>query len=481
MTIHPRQVIAVLLVPLLGGCGNDRAAPAQTPEFPAATATQTATARSAPAAPMAADESVSELTLRHALSLALLRSPDLAAAGWEMRAWEARQLQGRALPNPSLEVEAENIAGSKAYRGSESAEYTVRLGQVIELGGKRSARIQQARLGGAAAQWDYESRRLQVLGTVADAFVAVVGAQQRIVLAEQAALTAQQSVQIAEERVSTGKSSPVESARAGLALTDARLTLARMQRQMISARSQLASAWGSSHPRFTLAVAAVDEPMEPPPFDDLVARLPHHPDLLRYQAEAENQASQVDLERAAAIPDVTLGAGYRQFSADDDYAFVASASIPLPVFDRNRGAIEEAQHRLAKAQAQTRAAEVALTSELTAAYQRHSSAYDECQQLKRESLPVAEKIFRDVEDGYRAGKFSYLELLEAQRTMTAIRLQLVDATVDYHQSAAALERLSGGALTSTAAPPPPNGSAIPAPLTTTPTPAPTDRKQESQP
>lgn len=481
MTVHTRHVFAVLLVPLLGGCGGDRAAPSKTYDIPAATTSQAATVQSAPAVPVMADETVGELTLRHALSLALLRSPDLASAGWEMRAREARLLQARALPNPSLDVEVENIAGSKAYRGTDAAEYTVRLGQVIELGGKRSARIQQARLNGTAAQWEYESRRLQVLGTVADAFVAVVGVQQRVAIAEQAVLTAQQAVQIAEDRVSAGKAAPVESARAGLALTDARLTLARSQRQLISARTQLATAWGSSQPRFTQAVAAVDEPIAPPPFDRLLSRLPHHPDLLRYQAEAESQAAQVDLERATATPDVTLGAGYRQFSADDDHAFVASASIPLPVFDRNRGAIEEAQHRLTKAKTQKLAAEVALTSELTAAYQRHSSAYDECQQLKRESLPVAEKIYRDVEAGYRAGKFGYLELLEAQRTMAAIRLQVVDATVDYHQSAAALERLSGGALTSTAAPSSPDGSPIPAPPPTTPTPATTDRSQETQP
>ena len=286
-------------------------------------------------------------------------------------------------------------------------------------------------------------------------------------------------MQIAEDRVSTGKSAPVETARAGLALTDARLTLARSQRQLISARAQLATTWGSSKPKFTQAVAIVDDLTAPPAFDLLAARLAQHPDLLRFQAEAESQASQVDLERAAAIPDITVGAGYRQFSADDDHAFVASASIPLPVFDRNRGAIAEAQHRLAKAKAQQRASEVTLTNELTAAYQRFTSAYEESEQLKRESVPVAEKIYLDVEAGYRAGKFSYLDLLEAQRTVAAIRLQLVDATVDYHQAMAALERLSGGALSATTAPPPPDSP--PNPASTTTTPAPTDRKQESLP
>lgn len=474
MTVHSRQVIAVLLVPLLGGCGGDRVASVQAPEAHSATSSVTATP---PSSPLSVEEFVGDLTLRQALALALLRSPDLAVAGWETRAWEARQLQARALPNPTLDVGVENFAGSNSYHGTDAAEYTVRLGQVIELGGKRSARINQARLSGTAAQWDYESRRLLVLGTVADAFVAVVGAQQRVALAEQSLRTAQQALQIAEERVAAGKSTPVEIARAGLALTDARLILARFQRQRISARTQLATTWGSSQPRFTNAVAIVDDWAAPPPLNVLAARLSQHPDLLRFQAEADRQAALVEWERAAAIPDVTIGAGYRRFSADSDHAFVASAIIPLPVFDRNQGAIEEAHHRLAKVKAQRHAAEVALTSELTAAYQRLTSAYEECDQLKRESIPIAEKIHLDIETGYRAGKFSYLDLLEAQRTVTAIRLQFIDATVDYHQAAAALERISGGPLPITV---PSTPSTPSTPITPT-TPVSTDTKQESQP
>lgn len=480
MTVRPRHVLAVLLVPLLGGCGGDRVANAQ-PSDPTAAMPSIAGTSAALIPTAVSEEPIGDLTLRQALALALLRSPDLKVAGWEARAWEARQLQARALPNPTLDVDVENFAGSTAYRGTDAAEYTVRLGQVIELGGKRSARINQARLSDTAAQWDYESRRLLVLGAVAEGFVAVVGAQQRVALAEHSLSIAQQAVQIANERVTTGKSAPVEAARAQLALTDARLTVARSQRQLITARTQLAASWGSSVPHFTQAAAVVDDLVAPPPFDLLAARLPQHPDLLRSQAEADSQASLVELERATAVPDVTVGAGYRRFSADDNHAFVASASIPLPVFDRNRGAIAEAQHRLAKARAQRHAAEVTLTSELTATYQRFSSAYEACEQLKRESVPVAEKIYLDVEAGYRAGKFSYLDLLEAQRTVAAIRLQFIDATVDYHQAVAILERLSGGPLPAITASPDASPSAPPMTPSNLSTPAPTDTKQESQP
>ena len=116
MTVHSRQVIAVLLVPLLGGCGGDRVASVQAPEAHSATSSVTATP---PSSPLSVEESAGDLTLRQALALALLRSPDLAIAGWETRAWEARQLQARALPNPTLDVGVENFAGSNSYHGTD--------------------------------------------------------------------------------------------------------------------------------------------------------------------------------------------------------------------------------------------------------------------------------------------------------------------------------------------------------------------------
>ena len=71
-----------------------------------------------------------------------------------------------------------------------------------------------------------------------------------------------------------------------------------------------------------------------------------------------------------------------------------------PIARRVPGAVEDDRPRTADQ----------FTSELTAAYQRLTSAYEECDQLKRESIPIAEKIHLDIETGYRAGKFSYLDL-----------------------------------------------------------------------
>ena len=153
----------------------------------------------------------------------------------------------------------------------------------------------------------------------------------------------------------------------------------------------------------------------------LSQRLAEHPDLLRMSLQVEQQGVVIEAERAKAIPNVEIGAGYRQFVADDQHAFVFSASIPLPIFDRNSSAIEEAAHRRSKARAEEQAVSVQLVAELHAAYLRLSNAHQQAVELQSDNLPSAKGLFADVEAGYRAGKFGYLDLLEAQRTMSALQ------------------------------------------------------------
>ncbi|OYW87796.1 MAG: transporter, partial [Sphingobium sp. 32-64-5] len=83
----------------------------------------------------------SAFTVDRALELAGAVSPALEAASADIRAAEAGRQVAGLRPNPSVTVEAENVAGSGQYRGTQSLEATTSLTLPIELGGKRSARI----------------------------------------------------------------------------------------------------------------------------------------------------------------------------------------------------------------------------------------------------------------------------------------------------------------------------------------------------
>jgi len=100
-----------------------------------------------------------ELTLRDALALALQRNSELAAFGKERAATEAAILQAGVLPNPVLEIAGDNRGNArKAEAGDRST--SIQLGQLIELGGKRGARVRVAEASRDLANWDYEAKRI---------------------------------------------------------------------------------------------------------------------------------------------------------------------------------------------------------------------------------------------------------------------------------------------------------------------------------
>lgn len=197
----------------------------------------------------------SKLTLRAALEAALLRNPALAAASWNRRIGEAQILQAGLLPNPELEIGVEDVAGTGGGNsGVEATETTIALGQLVELGGKRAARIRLATAEGQLAGWDYEAERLAVLTGTALAFVDVLAAQEQLRLTGDLLTLSEQTYKTVDERVKAGKVSPLEKAKAAVELANSKIELAKAKSELRSARTRPVtpgSAMDSSSSRLT--------------------------------------------------------------------------------------------------------------------------------------------------------------------------------------------------------------------------------------
>lgn len=399
-----------------------------------------------PLAPRQFEAPTGVLTLRQSHALALLQNPELAVVAWEIRAGEARILQAGLLPNPELGITVENVAGSGAFKGVAGAETTLHLSQVLELGGKRRRRVRLATLGRDLAAWDYETKRVEVLTRVTLAFVDVLGARERLSLHEELVRLAEQVRHTVAERVKAGKVSPVEETKAGVALSTRRIALGRAGRDLETARTRLAATWGSAIPSFETVEGHLAPIAALPAMEQLVRRLARNPDLARWVTEMAQRHAAVELEGARKITDPTVGAGFRHVNETDDNALVLEVSLPLPVFDRNQGRSLETRYRLAKAGEERRAAEVRVRTALAATYAALATASTEATTLKSEVLPGAQRAFEAVREGYRQGKFGVLDVLDAQRTLSAARGQYIEALVAYHKAVAEVERLIGEPL-----------------------------------
>jgi len=386
-------------------------------------------------------EPTGEITLRRALSLALAKSPELVDFAWGVREAEAEGLQASLLPNPELETEFENFAGSGPFRGARSLETTIVLSQLIELGGKRARRMELARAGGKIAGWRYEKKRLSVLTDVTLRFIAALATQKKLELAEEDLRLARAGLDAVEKELAAGKVTIVEKTKAAVEVATGKIRVARIRRSLKIAKNRLAAGWGGDNAKFTRLLGEMDEISPVPPADALGAHLRQNPELAGWAAEIEQRRAALGLARANAVPDVSAGVGYKHArdTAGNDHALVAELSIPLPVFDRSQGEILKARYSLKRAEAQRRAAEVKLRSEFDKAYQTLASARDEAESLRDEVLPAARSSHQAAGNSFEHGKSGYLIVLDAQRTLIKVRQQYLEALEAHRCAVTTLE------------------------------------------
>jgi len=387
------------------------------------------------------------ITLRRALTLALMKNPELAVYSWDIRAAEARMLQAKVLPNPAMEIEVEEFGGSGEAEGFDAATTRVVLSQVIELGGKRAGRWNTAVLEMELAAWEYEAKRLDVLTETTERFIDVLAAQQKEELAASGLSIASNVHHAVSERVKAGKDSPLERIKSKGELASSKLTVIEAGRNLAESRHRLAAMWGSRRAVFDKAVGSWPEmPKEIPDYKDIEKRLHQNPEMERGLVDLSMAEANFDAAKAARIPDLELAASVGRSEADDGQTLTAGVGVQIPVFNRNRGGIREAQAAVEKARKNRDATEVALHAELRAAYETLAYAKHAAVTLADEVLPAVQEAFSAAEEGYRAGKFSYLYVLDAQRTLFEAKSILLEVRAEYHKSLAKLERLTGESL-----------------------------------
>ncbi|MFG1260580.1 TolC family protein [Xanthobacter flavus] len=394
-------------------------------------------------------ETARPLTLTSALASALAANPRLTAAERDIGMASGRDQQAAVLPNPNLSLEVDNALGSGPYQGLDLAEQTLQISQLVELGGKREARMAAAGAGVGVARWEREAIRLQVMAETTAAFAAVLGAQQRVHVLQTQADALVRLTPLLQQRVDAGASSPAEISRARVAADFARVELDRARAALGTARRELALLMGLPEAKFGRAAGNLVRVNAPPPLPRLLKAAMGNPQLTRFTALQAQRRAELRSAQAKAVPDVTLGVGYRHYNETADSGMRFTLSVPIPLFDRNEGGVAEARESLLKTETEEAIARSALVSQLGRAHDQLKAAYDEVALLRASTIPGARNAFEGVEEGYGQGRYTLLELLDAQSSLTDAALRELDALVTFHTALATIEGLTGRPVTLT--------------------------------
>jgi cobalt-zinc-cadmium efflux system outer membrane protein len=368
------------------------------------------------------------IDLSTAIRLAL-DQPAARAASHAAQASAALVDQAGRLPNPELSYLREGQdAGTRTT--------TVQLNQPIELGHKRRARVALAQEEAGLVRIEAQARRQAIRADVIVAYHDVLIAGHRQALAQALTDLAARTVDVAGKRVAAGKISPIDETRARLAAIDATTAYTQATAALAIARTKLGALIGRS------TVALVDDSDRLPDAAS-VAAADASVAVRRARGQLAARQAQADVERAARVPDVTVSVGTKRDDQIGRRQAVVGVSIPLPLFNRNEDALRAALRRTDEAGDELAATQVETAAALTAARTRYEAARNDVLLLRRDVLPNAQTAYEQTLKGFEYGKFSFLDVLDAQRTWFQAQTRHWDSLEGAWRAWSDIERLAG--------------------------------------
>lgn len=395
--------------------------PVASPSYAANTATTTTT-----------------LSLPQAVEIALARHPLLAAADHRLQARQADRLQAGAWPNPTLEFELEDTRHN-------SRNTRIVLSQALELGGQRAARVDAAQ----AASMIVASQRAQqahaLRAEVASAFALALVEQERVRLADASRQTAQHHAEAVGRRIEAGKLAPIEATRAAVAHQQAVIGLQAAQGQHRLARSRLAAAMGGYAMQGVELEGRLD-PLPPPIEDEALARRLEASPAMRQARWAMDEARALTrLEQARRVPELAVSVGTLRDAEAGRTKAIVGLSIPLPLFDRNQGALLAALRHEDERREVAHADALMLRARAAELQERQRSLRAQLALLDARVLPAARESLEAANAGFGLGRFGSLDVLDAQRSLATAQRERLDTLAQAWQAIAELEPLLGDA------------------------------------
>ncbi|MBJ2288019.1 TolC family protein [Pseudomonas haemolytica] len=376
------------------------------------------------------------LTLDAALQAAFANNPDLAAAQWEIDIAQGGRQQAGLIPNPVASWDAEDTR-----RNSRTT--SIKLSQTLELGGKRGARIEVATRAQDAAALTLEQRRNVLRAEVIDSYYGALRAQERLDLAQRSMALAERGLVVANGRVTAGKSSPVEATRAQVQVSEIRLELNRAHIGQADAYRRLAASTGSAATDFQAVATQNTSVPALPAAAQLLARLEQTAELRLAELNIVQNEASVGLEKAQRIPDLDVSIGSQYDASVRERVNLVGVSMPIPLFNRNQGNILAASRRTDQARDLRNAAELRLRTETRQALDLWQTANTEVRAFNQQILPAAQSAVDSATRGFEMGKFNFLDVLDAQRTLIAARTQYLTATAQATDAWVRIERIYG--------------------------------------
>jgi cobalt-zinc-cadmium efflux system outer membrane protein len=390
-------------------------------------------------------QSIAPIDFSEVARRTLASQPQLRRLMIDLDVARTREVVGALRPPLEVGAEFENVGGTGALQGFDSAEITLSLTSLFERGGKRDARIAEAQRFTELLTLEQRIAVLDALAETGRRFIAVAVAQETRDLAQRRVAQAKQTLDLIATRVAAGRSPRTEQLNSEIELSAAQVAVTDAEGRLEAARRSLATQW--AQPDQALAVKAeLDVMAEPRAFEQLSEEVIQLPDLQRFAAEQRLREAELRLARSQAVADWRWSAGVRRLEQLDEQALVVGFSIPIGTAQRNAPLVRAAELQQNATPLDAEARRLEVLSVLHAQWQELRSSRVAASAVLDTQLPRAREALELTQRGYEIGRFPYRELATVQQQVLALEALRLDAAARYHLTRIEIERLTGAQL-----------------------------------
>ena len=377
--------------------------------------------------------------------LALANAPTLQQAAALVQQSAAQARQAGLYPNPSVGYQGEQIRGGSFHGGEQGAfvEQTFVIGG--KLGLRRNVYEQQRR----ADEFAASEQHYRVVSDVGQSFYAAVAAQESARVRERLVRLALDASTTAHQLANVGQADVPDVLQAEVEAEQAKLDDATAQRNFIQSFRTLAAMAGK--PDLPLSPLAADFEHPPQIETDAILRQlsADSPSIKRAQQGVTRADAELRSAKRESIPDLQIRAGIQQnFESINTLggavglqAF-ATASVNLPVFNRNQGNVAAAQAAMLHAQAEVTREQLGLRQSAEPLLQAYLTSQTQAARYRDEMLPRAARAYQLYLSKYQNMAAAYPQVLISQRTYFQLQLDYVNALEGLWRSTVLLQNFT---------------------------------------
>ncbi len=382
------------------------------------------------------------LKLEELEKMALENNPTLKQVQAAARASAALARQAGLWPNPVVGYLGEQIRGG-SFHGGEQGGF---IQQNIVLGGKLHLRQQVYEQQRKVDEIGIDERRLSIEGAVRVRFYAALAYLRTVEIRHQLMLLAMDAAMTAHQLANVGQADAPDVLQSEVEAEQAKLSFAAAQRQYIRGFRQLATLVGSPD----LPLALLDGDLEQTPEIDadhlLQTLVEHSPSVKLAQQEVGRAEAVLKRNKREAVPDLNLRAGEQQnfeelsgTSKSVGAQSFATATIQIPLFNRNQGNVDAAKAELERDQQEVSRIKLALAQLAQPLLQQYLTTKLEAERYRTQMIPRAQRAYELYLHKYQSMAAAYPEVIISQRTLFQLQESYVQSLGELWASAVQLQ------------------------------------------